>query len=242
MPIDIVLTTWKREDICRATIETLKKNTSYTPFRLIVIDNGSQESFQEWLLKTADIYVKMDKNYGLEHVKNIGMNFVESPMFISTDNDILVPKPDHEKKKDWLIELIELKQRHPTFASIALRPQTLVGTKYEDVFPEDVGEIVEFSHVPGYMRLMDSDVVRALGAWKDKRPLRGHEEIWISERIRDMGKKCGWAGHIPCWHIFGGDDWGYTGMKPEEHGHRPVSFIPKDDWDVIKEVFDYRNE
>jgi len=233
---DIVLTTWRREDICRLCIKTLKKNTK-TPFRLIVIDNGSKREFQWWLTDQADIYVKLDKNYGLEAAKNIGMNFVESDLFISTDNDILVPRPRNKlwEAEDWLGELIRLMRVYPEYGAIALRPQVLVGTG--DIFGDGPPEVLEFSHVPGYMRIMRTALVKKLGAWCDRRPLRGHEEYWISERIRKEGKKVGWASYVRCYHVFGDENWGYDkNMKPEDHGHSPTN-LPKDDWDLIRKEF-----
>lgn len=230
--IDIVMTTWKREEICRLAINTLRKNT-ITPYRLIVIDNGSLESFQLWLTAHADIYIKLDKNYGLERAKHLAMNFVESDFFISTDNDILVPRPKDDN--DWLKELISLKLRYHEFGAIALRPQVLVGTG--DIFGESPPEVLEYSHVPGYMRIMDTALVKRLGAWNDARPLRGHEEYWISKRIIDSGKKVGWASYINCYHLFGDENWGYDKkMKPQEHGHNPTN-LPKDDWDKIRKEF-----
>ena len=228
MIVDICLTTWRREEISRLCIETLKKNTT-TPYRLIVIDNGSEKDFSNWLNDNSDIYVRLDKNIGLESAKHIGMEFVESELFISTDNDILVPKDG-----DWLASLISLKERNPDFASISLRPQVLVGTG--DIFGVNPPEVKEFTHVPGYMRLMETKLVKDLGAWNDKRELRGHEEYWISERIIAAGRKCGWASNIHCYHLFGDDNWGYKEMPTQEHGHSPTQ-LPKDDWNVIRRDF-----
>lgn len=237
-PIDIILTTWKREEICKLVLDTLKKNT-LTSYNLVVIDNGSLEAFSEHLNKEADTYVRLKENVGLEGAKSLGMSFVKSGAFISTDNDILVPKPEIVKEKypeakDWLDALITLFDKKQEYAAIALRPQVLVGTG--DVFGDNPPEIKEFSHVGGTMRIMKRGVVEAAGAWKDKRPLRGHEEHWICNAVRKMGFKVGWASYIPCYHIFGGDNWGYGKMKPEEHGHTPVH-LPKDDWGLVKEKF-----
>ena len=230
--IDIVMTTWKREETTEKVIKCLRKNTT-TPYRLIVIDNGSKFNFRNWLNYVADVYVKLDRNYGLEYAKNIGMNFVQSDLFISTDNDILVPKP--EGSKDWLSRLIELMDNHPEFGAIALRPQVLVGTG--DIFGKNPPEVLEFSHVPGYMRIMDSELVRKLGAWKDKRPLRGHEEYWISERIIKAGRKVGWASNIRCYHLFVDDNWGYGKLTPQQHGHDRKIPLPADDIKTIRKYF-----
>jgi GT2 family glycosyltransferase len=227
--IDIVMTTWGRESFTFTSLSALKENTDY-PYRLILIDNGSKGWAQKEYLKMADVYVKLDKNRGLEYAKWVGCQLVESDTFISTDNDILVPKRTDE---DWLGKLIKLYSSHHDYRAIALRPQVLVGTG--DIFGDKPPLVKEFTHVPGYMRIMDTALTREVGAWKDKRPLRGHEEMWISERFRQEGFKVGWASYIRCWHLFGEENWGYKlGMKPEEHGHNPVYPLPKDDLEVIR--------
>lgn len=226
--IDIVMTTWKRFEMTKKSILSIIKNADY-PCRLIVIDNGSD--YQDWLSeqrgKLIDILVLLDKNYGLETAKNIGMNFVESDLFVSTDNDILA-------KPGWLKQLKELIDKYPEYACIACRPQVLVGTG--DIFGDSPPEVKEFSHIPGYLRIMRTDLTKKAGAWSDKRPLRGHEEYWISQKFREMGHKVGWASYIDCYHMFGDNqDWGYDGMKPEQHGHNPVGGLPKDDYEKMKE-------
>lgn len=227
-PIDIVITTWKREWMTKACIEAIDKNTQ-TPHRLIVIDNGSNNEFASiFLQERADIYVKLDKNYGLEYAKNIAMNFVESPVFISMDNDVL----PYKYEPDWLVQLVDLMGRYPDYGAIALRPQVLVGTNTE-MFNTDQ-EIVAFPHVAGYGRLMRTDLVRAVGAWNDKRPSRGHEEMWIGDKFKQNNWKMGWAVNVRCWHLFGKDGtdtWGYE--EGTDSGHNPIWPIPKNDMQEI---------
>lgn len=229
-PIDIVFTTWLREQISFLSLYSLTKNTAY-PFRLIIIDNGSDPYAQLIYQDIADVYHKFDKNMGLEYAKNYAMRYVNSKYFISTDNDILVPRRD-PGNPDWLLKLYVLMDRNQDYGAIALRPQVLVGTG--DIFGDNPPEILEFSHVPGYMRIMNTKLVKDLGAWDEKRPLRGHEEYWISKKIQEAGKKVGWASEIPCYHVFGDENWGYKGLTPEETGHTPVQ-LPKDDLEAIKE-------
>jgi len=230
-PIDIVITTWNREWMTKACLMALRCNTK-TPYRIILIDNGSNYMVQCHFLKASDIYVKMDVNRGLEYAKHLGMQFVESDLFVSMDNDILV----YKYEPDWLSQLVDLMNRHPEYAAIAPKPQILVGTGMY-MFQTD-NELVDFPHVPGYARIMRTSVVNDCGAWSDKRPLRGHEELWIGEKLRERGWKMAWANKIKCWHLFGKEDtdeWGYIkGSTPESHGHNPVFPMPQNDKEEIK--------
>lgn len=231
LPIDIVITTWGREWMTNNCLNAISDNTKI-PHRIILIDNGSEPDFQVSYLGRSDIYVRLDKNYGLEYAKHIGMQFVESELFVSTDNDILPYKYD----PDWLSQLIDLMNKYPEYGAIALRPQILVGTGMQ-MFETDK-ELVDFPHVPGYCRIMRTKLVNEVGAWKDKRPLRGHEEMWIGEKFAEKGYKMAWANNLRCWHLFGKEDtdeWGYLkGSTPESHGHNPVWPMPKNDMEEIK--------
>lgn len=224
IPIDIVITCWKREWMTKACIEAIKRNTR-TPYRLIVIDSGSNGIYQPFIEKNADIYVKLDKNYGLEYAKHVAMTFVESELFVSMDNDILVY---HYEDKDWLERLIELMEKYPKFMAIGCRPQILIGTGM--YMFETIEELVPFHHVPGYGRIMRTDFVKKTGAWNEKRELRGHEEIWIGDKIEQEGYKMGWANFIECIHLWGkkGEDtWGYP--DDVDSGHKAVWPIPTND-------------
>ena len=231
-PIDIVITTWGREWMTERCLQAIRLNTT-TPHRVILIDNGSKPEVQSEYLHLVDTYVKLDKNYGLEHAKWLGMQFVESELFVSMDNDILVYKYENP---DWLGRLVTLMRMYPEYGAIALRPQILVGTG--NIFDGKTEDVIPFGHVPGYARMMRTEWVNEVGAWKDKRPLRGHEELWIGEKFAEKGYKLGWANDVRCWHLFGKEDtdeWGYPkGVKPEEHGHNPVWPMPTNDREEIK--------
>ena len=215
-------------------IEALKKNTWGTPFRLILIDNGSDSFSQQQYQTVSDVYIKLDENYGLEYAKNIGMQFVKSEYFVSMDNDILVY---HYDDLDWLARIIKLMDENEKYGAIAPRPQTLVADSMH-VFETDQ-ELVPFHHVPGYARVMRTAWVKGVGAWSDKREGRGHEELWIAEKFNEHGILMGWATQTKCWHLFGKEDtdeWGYPkGSKPEDSGHHPVWPMPKNDKDAILE-------
>ena len=234
-PVDISFVCWNRPQFTRWSLQSIYENTKY-PHRVIVIDNGSEPTMQMQLAEMKyngwiDQLILLDKNYGLETAKHLVMEFVDSePYFVSTDNDILAYKYEPQC---WLERLVWLMDNHPEYAAIGCRPQILVGSG--NPFEGKTEDIVDFPHIPGYNRIMRTQLTKDAGAWSDKRPSRGHEEIWISERFRGMGYKVGWANDVRCWHCFGDEgDWGYPGMKAEEHGHNPVSALPKDDHDEIR--------
>lgn len=229
-PISIVITTWLREWMTDVCLSAIHMNTR-TPYRIILIDNGSDESYIGKWAKQADVYVKLGRNYGLEYAKHIAMQFVESDLFVSMDNDILVYNyPD----KDWLQRLVDLMEKYPKFSAIACKPQILVGTGMH-MF-DTIEEIVPFHHVPGYARIMRTKNIEYVGAWEDVRPGRGHEELWIGDKLEQHNWRMAWANYVECIHLWGRegtDPWGYP--EGTDSGHNPVWPMPVND---VKHIFD----
>jgi GT2 family glycosyltransferase len=237
--IDIVMTTWNRKEMTEKSIRTLAKNTT-TPANLIVIDNGSDNPTKDMLRELQENgminqLVLLEENIGLEPAKNIGMQYVESNLFISTDNDCLPEPPD---ETDWLQKLIGLMDKHKDFGAISCRPQILVGTG--DIFGDTEEDIVEFPHPGGCLRIMRTGLVNQVGGWRDEMVSRGHEEMHICGKIRELGYKTGFAVKIRCYHMFGSDgNWGYGDGKPEDHGHNPTAHPAIQNGDDLEERGQY---
>jgi hypothetical protein len=235
---DIVMVSWGRKDMTELAIMSINKHT-FTPYRLTVIDNYSSGDMREMLIELRDgglidNLVLLETNIGLEPAKNLGMSFVGSDIFISTDNDCLPMKPD--KDGDWLSKMVALMENNLDYGAIACRTQVMVGTGniFEDKEDQD---IVDFPWPGGSLRAMRKNIVDIIGGWRNDVISRGSEEKYICGEIHDLGYKTGFATHIRCYHMFGNGNWGYGEMLPEEHGHNPVSHpaIQNGDGDEIKE-------
>jgi GT2 family glycosyltransferase len=84
-------------------------------------------------------------------------------------------------------------------------------------------EVKETTHCGGVLRMMRTELVRKVGGWPDEDTTRGHEEIYICGKLREMGYKVGYFVDMFAWHQFGDDDnWGYGGISLSEHGHNPI--------------------
>lgn len=216
MPIDIIMVTYNRYKFTKKTLEHLFERTK-TPYRLIVVDNGSQDGTIDLLNKyhaERKIFkvVPLPNNLGLQRAKNIGFESVQSARFVDTDNDCLLPALE----PDWLAQLNVLMDSHPSFAAISLRPQVLVGVGA--IFRE-APEVVENNVAGGSWRLMNRDAVEQAGGWEDV--FENRREEWdICTKLRKNGYKVGYARDIYTYHMFG-ENWGYDQSVP--HYHRPES-------------------
>jgi glycosyltransferase involved in cell wall biosynthesis len=233
--IDIVLTTYNRIEFTKKSIQYLKERTK-TPYRLIVVDNNSNDGSQEMLynLKQNDLIshlILLEENYGIHMAKNYGLSLVRSePYYIDTDNDLLCPKLD----PDWINRLTTLMDNFPSFGAISCRPQVLVGRGgHEFDGPE---EVVKFNHLGAHLRIMRTEVVRRVGGWeKTWTANRNHEDKWISEKLKNEGLDVGYAKNVRCFHQFG-TNWGYKDIPIEKHGHNPM-WPPSEHWDTIINQF-----
>jgi GT2 family glycosyltransferase len=220
---DIVVTSYFRKDYTKECLKQLHKNTT-SPHRVIIVDNGSDNETVEELCEhkrkgLIDILVLLNKNYGLEPAKNMGLSFVRTERYVDCDNDIIVPPP--KPKGDWLSELHELMDRYPKYGAISAHPHIFVGDNI-DFLLTDTNEIREYSKCGASARLMRTDIVKKVGGWReegDMKTLNRGEEFYIAGKIHTEGFKVGYARDVEVFHLMG-DNWGY----PEEvdHSHAPI--------------------
>lgn len=220
MPTDILIVTHNRLEFTNKTLKYLSDRTR-SPYRLIIVDNGSQDGTREVLRAIPEPHkvILLPENLGLERAKNLGLEHVESELFVDSDNDILVPDLEG---MDWLDRLSLLMHNHPEFAAIAMRPQILVGVGA--IFRRD-GEVIENNVCGASMRMMRTDLVKKAGAWRDQ--FTNDSEEWhIAGELKKMGYKVGYAKNLWCYHLFGNDrHWGYGGEVDRRHGNRECAYL-----------------
>lgn len=228
-PIDIVAVTFNRIAFTRQFYRHLVDRTR-TPFRLIVVDNGSTDGTVEFLqeCKRVDSLVLFDNNRGIHCAKNAGLKLVQSrPYYVDTDNDILCP----DLEPDWIARLVDLMDRYSDYGAIACRPQAMVGSPGD--FWDGCGEIKDASRAGASLRIMRTEQVKQVGGWRNVvKPGRNNEEQWIADKFRQIGFRVGYASQLYCWHCFC-ENWGYKDIPMEVHGHRPIWPLPST-YDQIK--------
>lgn len=249
--IDLHLVSWDRPKMTELVIKTIHRNTDKGSFRLVVLDNGSEESTVEMLQDLRDDgliddLITIKTNLGLEAARNLLLNnCTQNDYFVCVDNDCL--PPPRQNGEDWLTRLYNLIQKYEDYAAIAMRTQVMIGTGDPFVEADKVGdEILDFPHPGGSFRIMDTKLVHFVGGWARGGPGRGSEETYICGKLRDAGFKTAFAVQIQCLHLFGTRDdnptdrWGYSvDSKPEDHGHRDISHPSLDQGDDLKEVIKY---
>lgn len=240
--IDIALLSCNRPRLVAKSIVEIKRRTT-TPYRLIVLDNGSHPETVENLTSLyeagfIDLLMLNNENTGVHWGFNTLLRMVETNPFVCTDGDII---PSGERfysysndyfGLDWLGALRDIFIRHrDEYAAIACRPHVMIGANVNTMF-RDAPEVVERSHAGAVLRMMDTARVRQVGGWKwEKNPSRNNEEWFIGGELREAGYKVGYARDLHAIHLFGKekyneDPWGYPlehYPEPGLHGHNPIS-------------------
>lgn len=253
--IDLHLISWNRPKMTELTIKTIHRNTKPDNFRLVVIDNGSEESVVEMLKMyhengLIDELQLFPENVGLEAARDWALyNATQSDYFICVDNDCLPPPIENDE--DWVERLVDLMDRYEDMGAISARNPIMIGTGNIFEFVDQTGEeILEFPHPGGSLRIMRTELVRAVGGWDRKAPGRGSEETFICGKIRDAGFRTAFAVKIPCLHLFGTRDeknmtdrWGYDkDMAPEDSGHRDIDHPALRNGDDFEEIKKFAGE
>lgn len=247
MRVDIHLVSWHRPTITELAIRTIARNTTSGNYRLMVLDNGSHGDMQRMLQGLyseglIDHLTLEPQNIGLEAARNKLLALTQSSYFICADNDCL---PQPLNGTDWIDKLIDLMETHMDYGAISCRTQVMVGTG--NIFEDETKDITDFPHPGGSLRIMRTDVVKAIGGWEGK-PGRGAEERYICGKLHEFGYNTGFATHVKSLHLFGvrdqhTDRWGYPGAwDPSVTGHSDVSHPALTNGDGLEEVQQYCGE
>lgn len=254
MKVDLHLISWNRPKMTELVIKTIHKNTPRDDFRLVVLDNASDESTVQMLEKLhenglIDELISIKTNLGLEAARNLLLHqATQGEYFVCVDNDCL-------PQEGWLEGLLDLMEKNEGYAAISLRTQVMVGTgNIFEQADENGDELVDFPHPGGSFRLMRTGDVLAVDGWV--RPMagnpddfhapgRGAEERLVCGKLRELGCKTAFAVNLKCLHLFGvreqtKERWGYDEtMSPEDSGHSDISHPALDQGDNFERVKQY---
>lgn len=246
--VDLHLVSWNRPKMTELVIKTIHRNTKPGSFRLVVLDNGSDQETQDMLENMGNIglihdLIQIKTNIGLEAARNLLLkNATQSEYFVCIDNDCLPPPKTDDG--DWLERMLALMQKYEDYAAISMRTQVMIGTGniFEEADEKGL-DIVDFPHPGGSFRIMDSKGVIQVGGWDREAPGRGQEERYICGKLRDAGYKTAFATNIRCLHLFGlrgeneTDRWGYDrSLRPEDTGHSDIDHPALRNGDDLEEV------
>ena len=191
MPLDIILITYNRLHLLKKSIEALYQRTR-TPFRLIIVDNTSEDGTRDYLkelaIKNENIgLILLDKAVNICMAYNEGFKQVESELFITMQDDVIIP----QLKPDIIQKLVDLINKYPEQGGIACRVQKIPNVEWTD------GDLSPARKaLSSYFRIQRKEDVIKMGGFGD----RWWDDLAFATQVRSIGKKVSWATNLWCNH------------------------------------------
>jgi len=105
MKLSVITLSWDNRDYTEKFVESIRKHTK-VPCELIIVDNGSEPSTQDWVRAAADKAIIFKENQGFPKGFNAGLKAAEGEYVMMANNDTEFPA-------EWDIRLIETMEKYP---------------------------------------------------------------------------------------------------------------------------------
>lgn len=117
--VTILIVTSNALPYLKATISSIKKNTEM-PYKILVIDNGSDLNTARYLIQNSIPFVRNPQNTGYIEAQELGFKLIDTPYVCSCNDDIYVTK-------GWLKKLFNKLKQNPKIKIIS---PVKYGTKF----------------------------------------------------------------------------------------------------------------
>ena len=208
MRCDIIIPVWNLKDYTKNCVESIIRNTEY-PYRLIVIDNGSESKTREYLesLKRDSvlhgyILIRNEENLGYTKATNQGLEISDAEYVCLHNNDTIV-------MKGWLSEMVRIAESskdigivNPNSNNIGSRkPCWMSLEKYAKALMEKhKGQYIEMATAIGFSYLIKREVINKIGILKIGYGLGNFEDTEYCIRAFRNGYKSVFAQGAYVWH------------------------------------------
>ncbi|MDP2921155.1 MAG: glycosyltransferase [Candidatus Omnitrophota bacterium] len=208
MRCDIIIPVWNLKHYTEQAVESIIKNTD-CPYRLIIIDNGSEKETKEYLegLKNDKrlpgyILIRNEENQGYTIATNQGMEISDAPYVCLHNNDTIVCK-------GWLREMINVAESSKEIGIVNPNSNNL-GTRKPwwmslDKFAENLmkrhkGQYIEMATAIGFCYLIKREVINKIGILKVGYGLGNFEDTEYCIRAFHNGYKSVFSRGSYVWH------------------------------------------
>lgn len=192
MRCDIIIPVWNQLESTEECISSIIKNTDY-PYRLIIIDNGSDEATRSYLaLLRADkrldtVIVRNEKNMGFVKAANQGLRISEAPYICLMNNDTIAAG-------GWLTEMVDIMEKNedigilnPSSNTSGQFPKDNSIDEYAASLKSLKGATQELYNARGFCMLIKRDVIKKIGVLDEIYDVGYFEETDYSIRAHGAG-------------------------------------------------------
>lgn len=195
---DLVLLSWNHLEETRPCVESLLKNTTTVPSRLLIVDNGSEPAVRAFLqaIRPAGairevLIIQNETNEGFPRGMNQGIRASRAPYVCLLNNDLrLTPL--------WLSKMIEVAQAHPeigvlnpsssTFGDMPPRGMSLEA--YAQQLEAKRGLYVEVGMCIGFCFLIRRELIERIGLLSEEVERIFFEDEDFCMRAMQAGYRC----------------------------------------------------
>jgi glycosyltransferase involved in cell wall biosynthesis len=205
---EIIIPVWNELARTRRCLEAIREKTR-TSYRLIVVDNGSEEETRRYLETLASgpewpgVLMRNDQNRGYIKAVNQGLVNSSAPYLCLLNNDVVVTE-------GWLARMVEFAESHPDAGLINCLQNNDPGQS----FPRDLegyarsrvhgrGQWMELDHCTGGCLLMRREVVEKIGSLDEAYGEGYWEDNDYSRRAQKAGFRCLRLLDTYVWHDVG---------------------------------------
>lgn len=190
---DIIIPVWNQLGVTKACIDSIVKHTDY-PYRLIIIDNGSDPETREYLdgLKGEKylglLLIHNEKNLGFVKAVNQGLRISDAQYICIMNNDTIATD-------GWLEEMIEVMSSDPRIG--ILNPSSNTSNQspdrgepiddYASGLKRFKLQVQELSVCRGFCMLMRREVLEKVGLFDESFNIGYFEETDYCKRARREG-------------------------------------------------------
>ncbi len=191
MKCDIIIPVWNQLSLTKTCIENLIKNTNY-PFRLILIDNGSEDETRRYLeslehRNSLDIrLIHNEENLGFVKAVNQGLKISSAPYVCILNNDT-VPAPY------WLRRMVEFAEANKDVG--LLNPQCdldpkLTPEEHAKILESKKGKFMEMNQCFGFCMLIKREIIEKIGYLDEAFGMGCYDDTDYSMRAYRAGYRC----------------------------------------------------
>lgn len=193
LPCDVILISWNNLEFIRACIGSIIENTD-PPYRLIVVDNGSQKETIDYLEGFKDDsavkieLLKNSENLGWTKAINQGIKKSTAPYLCFLNNDCIV-------MKGWLTQMLRVATSYPLIGLINptfnINRQTLEDFRLKSAHPDNRRiQYIELNECNGACMLVKRELIEKIGGLDESFGMGGMDDSDFSRRAAKTGYRC----------------------------------------------------
>jgi GT2 family glycosyltransferase len=192
MKCDIIIPIWNQKDITKDCIESIIRNTRY-PYRLILIDNASDETAASYLAQVRDkkgldvTLIRNEKNLGFVKAVNQGLE-VSAAGYVCIFNNDTVTTPG------WLEEMMAFAEAHKDIGIInplCNGPSDIPKDEYARLIAgQNKGKFMEMNQCFFFCALIKREVIDKIGNLDEVFGMGCFDDTDYSMRAHLAGYRC----------------------------------------------------